>query len=173
MRCTVEYCQRMIRFEKRSHQATAFYSSSQRRIWSCCACHCLPHCWMDRDEPCSQDMLEMERFWRDGGQHKTWSAGNVQTRFWRPGQIWSGVLAATGLVAACCLPGSKFGFQPFWINLKPSSVYSTTVINWSQWDQLIPQLSTRPRRTCSSDLDSDTRIKLSGDCLDLGQEEDL
>jgi len=67
---------------------------------------------MDVDEPCSQVLVEIERFWSAGGQHNTWSAGVVRTRFRRTGQIWSGGHAATGPVAACRPPRSKVGLQP-------------------------------------------------------------
>jgi len=42
---------------------------------------------MDLNEPYSQALVEIERCWSAGGQHNTWSAGVVQTRFQRTGQI--------------------------------------------------------------------------------------
>jgi len=82
------------------------------RVWSFVTWRPLRHCSMDLGEPCSQVLVEIERFWSAGGQHNTWSAGVVRTRFRRTGQIWSGGLAATGPVSACRPPRSKFGLQP-------------------------------------------------------------
>jgi len=81
----------------------------------------LHHCSMDLDEPCSQVLVEIERFWSAGGQHNTWSAGVVQTRFQRTGQIGSGGLAATGPVAACRPPDQSLAYSQcsgdrFWRN---------------------------------------------------------